>query len=163
MDPQAAELVEKINRVFPPTSKPADTDLIQHDTACVQCAWTGTHLEPFEGPILPFKALRGLHMEMSCLSAAGWRWALPSFLRYSLAGPHHDDLETESMIYFLGGVETSQPEARAGLALFDRSQLDCVLRVLEWCSTNPHWSNYCGSEAKRAVAFMKSLRDERHG
>lgn len=119
VDASAAALIEEIDRILPPIPKPADTELVEHPSGCLQCSYVRDDLRKYDGQRLPHLPLRGLHMEMTCLSAAGWRWALPSFLSYSLSGPHHDDIETEFMIYFLGGVESSQPEARARLALFD--------------------------------------------
>ncbi len=160
-DERAAELIAQIKRAFPPVSKPADVDLVEHPAGCVECAWVENHLRSVPGPLLPREALRGLHSDMSCLTPAGWRWALPSFLRHCLTGPHDDDLETEYMIYFLGGVDASQPDAREQLALFDQSQIDCVLRVLEWCSATPQWSEYCAVEIERAIAFMTCLHNER--
>ena len=156
----ALALIGEIDRIFPAVVKPADNDLVEHPVDCVQCSWVRNHLRPFDGPILPREALRGLHDDMSCLTAAGWRWAVPSFLRHCLSGPHIDDIETEFMIYFLGGVEASEPDIAARLASFDDAQISCLCHVLEWCTTHPHWSDYCADNVARALMFLRCLREK---
>jgi hypothetical protein len=157
------DLITEINRVFPSVAKPADHDLVVHANDCVQCEWTAKHLSQFTGPILPRDALRGLKSEMSCLTTAGWRWALPSFLRNCLSdetiSPIDDD-ETEFMIYFLGGVETSQSDATAALRPLSDAQISCIVHVLEWCGANPQWSEYCGGDIERAIRFLRYLHSE---
>jgi hypothetical protein len=155
------DLLAEIDLVFPSVEKPEDNQLVVNCSDCVQCAWVVSHLRKFVGYELPREALRGLHSEMSCLTPVGWRWAIPSFLRYCLisAGLDNDDIQTEYMIYFLGGVASSQPAAAIGVATFDDTQIACLIRVLEWCLMQSFWSEDWGSDIAGAVHFLRRLRD----
>jgi len=159
----ADSLLIEVENTFPPIDKPKGLDLSFHKDDCPHCEYLRQDLEVFEGRELPPQALREIYSEMSCLSAAGWRWALPSYLKHCLKVPlavalHYNDGETEFLIYNLGPKEEHQAETIERLSLLNQSQIDCLIHFLEWCSVHEHWSNYCAEDIQRALAFMHTVQ-----
>lgn len=81
------ELLDELDRLLPPVDKPEGPDLSFHPSGCDACDMLRTELAIWPGRKLPMEALFWLHDDMSSLSAAGWRWALPSYLRLVLESP----------------------------------------------------------------------------
>jgi hypothetical protein len=157
MDTQA--MIEEVERVFTPVSKPSGLELSFHKLDCDQCAYLRNDMEIYKDQWLPPQALRYLHGEMSCLSAKGWRWVLPSYLRHCLtADSSHDDLETEFLIYNLGPDLKFQRETIKRLSLLNGEQVNCLVHLLEWCAKHPHWSEYCPEDISKALSFMRTLK-----
>ena len=155
----SAELLAEVNKVFPHVEKPKGLELSFHKDACFLCEYLRRDLQEFSGRELPARGLRLIYNEMSCLSAAGWRWALPSYLRHSLtASATYDDCETEFLIYNLGPKPEHQEETIQRLAHLDDEQIACLIHFLEWCANHPHWSDYCADSIASAQSFMRLLR-----
>lgn len=76
------QLKTEIEAVFSFVEKPKDEALSFHKDGCFQCEYLRKDLAPYQGQALPSEAIREIHQDMSCLSAQGWRWVLPSYLRF---------------------------------------------------------------------------------
>ncbi len=98
---------------------------------------------------------------MSCLSAAGWRWALPSYLKRCITQDLHDPIETEFLIYNLSPGEEHKAESEQRLSKLSLEQLDCLVHFTEWCNEHPHWSEYCPEEIPMAFEFLNSVKESR--
>lgn len=154
-----ADLIKEVEDVFPPVPKPQGLELSFHQNGCDECRLVRQDLEGYRDPELPFKALRYLHSEWSCLSAKGWRWALPSYLKHCLTvDSTYDDMETEFLIYTLRPDLKYQKDTLERLSLLSRSQLDCLIHFLEWCAAHPHWSEHCPDDITQALSFMRTVK-----
>ena len=69
---------KEIESFFPFVDKPKGIALSFHKKDCHQCKELREDLEDFKGQQLPPKTIRYIHQELSCLSAEGWCWVLPS-------------------------------------------------------------------------------------
>jgi hypothetical protein len=159
VDTQA--LLEEINAVLPPVPKPEGTAISFHESGCSHCEYLRNDLAQYTDSELSNEDIRSLHQEMSCLSARGWRWVLPSYLRRCLTQDLYDPVETEFLIYNLGPSEEHDAETRERLALLSQQQVACLGNFLEWCRAHPHWSEYCGNDIERARVFIRSVLDTR--
>lgn len=154
-------LRDEIDIAFPPVPKPVGDAISFHADDCANCQLVREHLSQYDGPYLPDDAIRYLFDELSCLSAAGFRWVLPSYLRRCLAlESGYDALETEFLIYNLAPGPEYEDEARARLSDLSQSQLRCVQHFVEWCQTDPHWASYCSAELEKAASFVRSLQEK---
>jgi len=154
-----ADLVKEVEDVFPSISKPQGLDLTFHKTGCDECMYVRQDMEGITGAELPFKTLRYLHDEWSCLSAKGWRWVLPSYLKHCLTvDSTYDDMETEFLIYNLGPELKYQKDTLERLSLLNQAQIECLIHFLQWCEVHPHWSEYCPEDIAQALAFMRTVR-----
>jgi hypothetical protein len=116
-------------------------------------------LEKYRDPELPGEAIRVIYQEMTSLSALGWRWVLPSYLKHCLTAgekPPRGDL-TEFLIYNLGPEPKFQGEARERLSLLNQQQISCLVRFLEYLASDPEWSGYCQMNIDRALQFISGL------
>ena len=152
-------LLREVKEVFPPVPKPPDIQISFHKVGCPDCQYLREDLREFSGPELPFEVLRDVHQEMTCLSAKGWRWVLPSYLTHCLTTESvYDDMETEFLIYNLGPELKYQKETLERLSLLNKAQVECLIHFLEWCSVHEHWSTYSPENIASAIAFMRTVR-----
>ena len=150
-------LLQEIDALLPPVPKPVGTAISFHESECAHCEYLRNYLAQYTAPELPDEAIRYLHQEMSCLSARGWRWVLPSYLRRCLTQDLYDPVETEFLIYRLGPSAEHENEMRERLSALSQQQVGCLAHFLEWCRAHPHWSEYCGDDIERARAFIRSV------
>lgn len=154
-----AHLLSEIEEVFPFVHKPSGLALSYHKVGCINCEMLRRDLEAYSKMELPKEVLRYLHNEMGCLSAKGWRWILPSCLRYCVSVDDTcDNLETEFLIYNPGPDLKFQKETMERLSDLNDLQVQCLIHFLEWCSVHPHWSEYCQEDIQRGLAFMETYR-----
>lgn len=133
-------LRKEIEPAFTFVEKPNGLSLSFHKDDCHQCGYLRDDLAQYKGKELPPEGIREIHQEMSCLSAQGWRWALPSYLRYCLteeAG--YDQLEIEFLIYNLAPELKYQLETKRRLSALSQDQILCLINFLEWCKVHEHW------------------------
>jgi hypothetical protein len=98
MDTEA--LLKEIDNVFPGIAKPKGLDLTFHKVGCMQCQDLREDFFQYTDANLPPEAIRYLHQELSCLSAKGMLWVLPSYLKYCLSDAgRYSGMETEFLIY----------------------------------------------------------------
>lgn len=146
---------------MPMVQKPPARSIMFHESGCFQCEYVRSDLEQYTEPSLPDEAIRYLHNDMSCLSAAGWRWALPSYLKRCITQDLHDPIETEFLIYNLSPGEEHKAESEQRLSKLSLEQLDCLVHFIEWCNEHPHWSEYCPEEISMAFEFLNSVKESR--
>jgi hypothetical protein len=94
---------------------------------------------------------------MNTLSAQATQWILPSYLRTAISTSEPHDRVPEFLIYNLGPDSEYEEETRQRLALLNPSQVDCLLKVLEYWQRHHHWGEYCPDDIRKAVVFLKSL------
>lgn len=153
------ELKTEIEKVFPFINKPKGITISFHKDSCCQCRYLREDLEKFNGRELSPEAIRQIHQEMSCLSAAGWRWVLPSYLRYSITeAAEYSKIETEFLIYNLSPELKYQPETIQRLSALSKDQILCLLHFLEWCKQHKYWGEYCQEEICSGINFLMTLR-----
>jgi uncharacterized protein DUF6714 len=150
-------LLAEIDQVLPPVSKPKPNAVPIHATGCGQCDDLRADLAEYNDPVLPPEAIRYIHNDLSCLSAHGLRWVLPSYLKVCLTRDKYDPLETEFPIYSLAPSPEDEPDTRQRLSALNLRQLMCLLHFLEWCRDHAHWSAYCPEEIADAILFLQSV------
>lgn len=152
------QLLQEVENTFPFVQKPKGIEISFHKDDCLLCRYLREDLEEYDQPEIPQAGIQEVHTEMSCLSATGWRWVLPSYLRQSLAaaGDIYDN-ETEFLIYNLGPAPEYQPETLERLSALNPQQIACLIHFLEWCSDHEHWSGYCPEEIHRGLAFLREI------
>ena len=155
---KAEDLEQELENVFPFTDKPKGIDLSFHQDNCLHCQFLRNDLEIYNDKRLNKEGIRELYNDMSCLSAKGWAWVFPSYLRLCL----HQEAslfanETELLIYNLGPETECEEETKQRLSGFSHQQLQCILHFINWWQTNEHWSKYFASELERANSFISGL------
>jgi hypothetical protein len=150
-------LLEDISAVLPPVAKPARGEIAFHKNGCDQCNYLREYLDQYQGDTLPNEAIRYLHDEWSCLSAAATRWVLPSYLTRCLTQDLYDPLETEFLIYALGPEPKYELETTQRLSKLSHQQIGVLQNFLTWCREHAHWSTYCPDEVARATAYIDRL------
>jgi hypothetical protein len=152
------KVLKEVEQAFPFVQKPKGIDISFHRDDCAHCQYLRGDLEEYDQPEIPRAGIRAVHSEMSCLSAAGWRWVLPSYLRQSLANTGDIyDTETEYLIYNLGPDQKYQTETLERLSALNSQQIACLIHFLEWCADHEHWSDYCPEEINRGLEFLRSV------
>jgi hypothetical protein len=153
----AQALLEEIATVLPPVEKPGREDIAFHKSGCDQCNYLRKDLEQYQGKTLPDEAIRYLHNEWSCLSAAATRWVLPSYLVRCLTQDTYDPLETEFLIYTLAPEAKYELETTQRLSKLSHQQIGVLRNFMAWCREHPHWSTYCPTEVARGSEFIERL------
>jgi hypothetical protein len=152
------ELLAEIRRAYPVVEMPKKRGLRFHAEGCVQCQYLSDYLDEHRGQPIDGEIIRYMHQEMSCLSAAGWAWALPHYLPFCLTPEaEYNQMETEFLIYGLGPRDEHKTEAKERLSALSDPQIDCLKSFLGWLSVHPKWSEYCPEDISRAERFLDEL------
>ena len=152
-------LKKEVEKVFPFVEKPKGLALSFHKDDCDQCGYLREDVDKYEGRELPPEGIREIHQEMSCLSAKGWRWVLPSYLLYSLTEKaSFSQMETEFLIYNLAPELKYQIEAKQRLSALNQDQLLCLVHFLEWCQKHEYWGQHCPKEIASGLGFLSTVR-----
>lgn len=152
-------LIQEIENCFPYVEKPQGLALPFHKNGCHQCEFLVEDLELYKEQQIPEKGIREAYTEMSCLSAKGWRWVLPSYLRLCVLSVEECRDFTEFLIYNLSPAEAHKAGAKERLSELNQEQLNCILSFLNWCQTSGHWvSKYCPENVAQAVVFINELK-----
>ncbi|MDF1780862.1 MAG: hypothetical protein P1U67_06155 [Alcanivoracaceae bacterium] len=155
---KAETLLQEIQSVMPPVQKPVGIDICFHKDGCFECEALRREIQKFGGKELPTEGIREIHQDMSSLSAKGWRWALPSYLEFSLSEDASvRNTETEFLIYNLAPAPEHQAETKERLSELNREQIVCLLHFLEWCLNHEHWGQYCQEDIKAGIAFLSTI------
>ena len=150
-------LLEEIATVLPPVAKPARGEIAFHKSGCDHCHYLRGDLDQYHGETLPDEAIRSLHNDWSCLSAAATRWVLPSYLARCVTQDLYDPLETEFLIYMLAPEPKYELETTQRLSKLSHLQIGVLRNFLTWCSEHPHWSTYCADEVAMATRYIDRL------
>ena len=152
-------VLSHVEQVFGFIKKPRGNSISFHKNDCLQCKFLRQELQPYKDMELPYQGIFCVFQDMSCLSAKGWRWVLPSYLRYCLTKEAEiSGMETEFLIYNLGPNIGHQTETLERLSDLNQEQINCLLNFLFWCREHDYWSKYYLSDIKRAIGFIQKLR-----
>ena len=153
------ELEPAISEEFPFIPMPEKESLKFHSHGCLECDYLANDLDYVRCKEINGEVIRLIHREMFCLSAAGWCWALPHYLRFCLTPEaEYNRMETEFLIYNLGPAEQFEEESKERFSLLSQRQISCLLLFLEHLEQSPHWSEYCPENIARARKFIGALR-----
>ncbi|MFZ6721720.1 DUF6714 family protein [Undibacterium sp. Ji49W] len=156
MDSKA--LFDEIELALPEVPMPINAELTFHKTDCLQCEYLRNELEENRDKEITGKLIRYLHMELSCLSSASWRWILPHYLKFSLTPEAvRNTFETQSIIFNLGPDPAFQADTKVRLSSLNQKQITCLVHFLEWLKNHTHWNEYCPEDIDGALKFMRSL------
>jgi hypothetical protein len=153
-------LLKEIDEVFPLVEKPVGVELSFHKDDCGHCVYLRRDLEKYTEKALSADVIHIIHDEMSSLSAKGWRWALPSYLKYCITvnvTDYVDDRETEFLIYSLSPSKEFENETIEHLSELNKEQIECLIHFLEWCQNHQYWSDYCAENLANSIIFLKKL------
>ena len=151
-------LAQELEKVFPFIEKPKGIDLSFHKDDCFHCRYLRNDLKDFKGNQLSKDGIRELYNDMSCLSASGWAWVFPSYLRLCLnQEASYFANETEFLIYNLGPEKKYKEETMQRLSCFSSQQLKCILHFIGWWQNNEHWAQFCDRELEQANEFISEL------
>jgi hypothetical protein len=154
--PDTATLAQEIDEAFPFVDMPPIAELIARD--CTDCEYLAEELERYKGRDINGDAIRLVHQELSHLSAEGWRWILPHYLRFCLtAEAEYNRMETEFLIYNLGPDLEFQTDTTQRLSLLTTDQISCLIDFLAWCQNQEYWKEYCPDNINKAIGFLRTL------
>lgn len=154
MHPQV--LLERIQVQFPAIARPAGEGALLHGGDCAQCNALHDSLRGVDAPMLPLAALRGIYDQVEHLSAAGWRWVLPSYLTHCLLLANSQTLlDTEFLTFDLGASMHGLAESVQRLDAFTAEQKACLVLFLEWCGQQEDWADLCGEDIDSALAALQ--------
>lgn len=154
-------LREEIENAFNFVAKPAHGVFLVRRDNRYDCQYVTDALDAYNEMELPPQALRYLHSDLFCLSPIGFRWVLPSYLRYCVSDTailYRDELlETEFLIYHLSHDSQYQAEVMQQLAIMNSQQIDCLISFVGWCKEGD-WGEYYSDHLAKAHAFLITLR-----
>jgi hypothetical protein len=155
----ADTLLQEITMVFPQTEMPSLSELISHGHDCPVCNDLQEDLEQYMGKEITANVIRMIYLDMSHLSAKGWRWILPHYLKFSLTPEaEYSRMETEFLIYKLRPAPEFEEATEQRLSALDDVQFACLIHFLEWCLNQPFWRAYCPNDIKSAISFLSTSR-----
>ena len=119
-------------------------------------------IEEFRVRTVSEELIRAVYLELHNLSAEGWSWILPYYLRYCLG----DDMENfrtelEFLIYKLDPKKEFLKTATENLSLMSKRQIECLIKVVQWCMSDQHWSKYFPENLQGAMRFLQGLRKKK--
>ena len=153
MHPQV--LLDRVEVEFPLIARPLGDRVLLHTGDCAACHALRESLTGVDGPHLPLAALRGIYDQVDHLSAAGWRWVLPSYMFHCLhLARSQSELETEFLTFNLGASMHGLAESVDRLSAFTAGQKKCLVLFLEWCGEHEDWADYCGEDIDSALAAL---------
>ncbi|WP_237466090.1 DUF6714 family protein [Vibrio stylophorae] len=152
-------LFTQIADAFPAMEKPQGMALTFHPRGCPHCLFLRDDLAEYQRHPLPEAAIRVVQHEMSCLSAAGWLWVMPSYLLHCLKYiDERDRSEIQFLIYNLAPKPAYVEETKMRLVHFNRAQLQCLVQFLQCCQAHKHWSVHCEAALQQALNFVCDLQ-----
>ena len=151
-------LKAEIESAFPLVEMPDPANLPFHGADCHACHDLVQDLEAYRGKEGGSDVIRRVHQEMSHLSAEGWAWVLPHYLRFCLTQEgQHSRAETEFLIYNLRPELRFQADTARRLALLTARQVTCLIDFLEWCLSQPYWREFFADDIAHATNFLRVL------
>jgi hypothetical protein len=152
-----ADVITAIEESFPFGARPPDENLMEHPTGCLLCdcerEWILERSEPHPAE-LSEDAARGASLELTCFSAAGVQWLMPSLLRCALQDSSGDNLVAERLIYrFAAGLDS---DFLQNLNLLTSDQIGVIIQVLVF-SAATDFNEFYQNQLLRAIAFLRSI------
>jgi hypothetical protein len=152
--------LDEITISFPQEEMPSKEKLCIHRDNCRTCADLRDDLDETRGKEITGDVFRIIHQELSCLSAKGWRWILPYYLRYCLSEEGQESqMETEFLIYQLSPSDEFKDDSIKRFAFLQQNQIECLLHFLDRCSAHPYWNEYFTEDLNKAKYFLCKLSE----
>jgi len=152
-------LLKEIESVFPFVDMPGKNEFLFRKNGCFECDGLQSDLEGYRNKEITGEAIRLVHQELSNLSAKGWQWILPHYLRFCLTPEaEYNRMETEFLIYSLSPLPEFEQDTLLRLSLLDKEQINCLMHFLSWCENQQHWKDYCLEDIGRAQKFLSSIK-----
>lgn len=162
IDMNVENIKEEILNTFEFIAKPKQGAFVAHRDNCSECQYLREAMDSYNEMELPPQALRYLHTELSCLSAVGFQWVFPSYLRYCVSDVailyREDHLETEFLIYHLSPELKFQSDLIRKLSILESNQINCLISFIEWCQGCEWWAEYCPDNLSKAHDFLMTMR-----
>jgi hypothetical protein len=151
-------LLKEIESAFPFVKMPSQMEISFHKSNCDKCKYLRNDLEDYRNKEVTGDTIRYLHQDMSCLSAKGWLWILPYYLRFCIAPEaEYSRDEKESLIFNLSPDLKFQSETLERLSLLNQTQINCLIHFVEEYSKSEYWNTYYSDDIKRAINFLRTL------
>ncbi|WP_141291854.1 DUF6714 family protein [Ideonella azotifigens] len=134
---------------------------ILHDPKCPECSELVNDLQSTPCCV-GGELIRKLYQELSHLSATGWMWILPIYLRYCLSDEAiYNRFETEFLIFNLSPNEIFKGDVRGRLAFITDDQLQVLIDLLIWLHSDEYWEDRWGGRIMAGVDFLTKLKADR--
>jgi len=154
-----SSLLKEIDSVFPFVEMSDENALVLHENGCLECNDLKNELKDYRNKEITGEVVRLLYIEMTSLSAKGWQWFLPHYLRFCLSPEaEYNRLVTELLIYSLRPSPEFEQDTLLRLSLLDKEQINCLMHFLSWCENQQHWKDYCLEDIGRAQKFLSSIK-----
>ncbi|MFZ2725174.1 MAG: DUF6714 family protein [Methylococcaceae bacterium] len=151
-------LLKEIQSVFTFVDMPNGNDLVFHKNGCFECNGLQNDIEDYRNKEITGEVIRLVHQELSSLSAKGWRWILPYYLRFCLTSDaEYNRMETEFLIYNLRPSLEFQQDTVTRLSILNKDHINCLIHFLMWCEGQQYWRDYCLEDIKMAKSFLSSI------
>jgi hypothetical protein len=161
MKSHAQSLSERIRKAFPLVERPDDAELTVHGEPCAFCSGLLDDLGETRGKEIPADRVRCLFGELSCLSPAGFRWALPSYLDAIFADDANLELGEFLAYHFCGELRADEDaEREARTQILTPEQIDCLVLVLR--ELRAEYGRVYFDSFDEAIAFLQQRRDKMH-
>jgi hypothetical protein len=150
-------LLKEIEAEFPFVERPPTSNLVFH-SGCGGCADLIDDLEGLTGSSISVEGIRAIHQSLPHLSAEGWRWMLPSYLRYAITPEaEYNRMEVEFLVYSLRPRLNFQADTAKRLSLLAPGQIRCLIDFLKCCRSNKFWKEYFPEDIEEATNYLSSL------
>ena len=147
----------KIREAFPPVTRPPDAELTVHGSDCFHCSALIDEFKDERGGTFSTERARWLVGELSLLSPAGFRWALPSYLAAVIADDADQDLGEFLAYHFCGDPRADEAaEREARVRVFSKDQIDCLIQILH--KVRSMLGSVYFSDVDEAITFLNQRK-----
>jgi hypothetical protein len=155
-----ADVITAIEESFPFVARPPNEQLMEHPTGCILCdcerEWIMARSEPHPAE-LSEDAARGASLELSCYSASGAKWLMPSLLRCALSESNSSDpLVAERLLYSFAYRSALNFQER--LTLMSSDQIAVIIKLFVFQRDRTVLRKRFRFELLKAIAFLRSLQ-----
>ncbi len=153
------DLLRKIELAFPFVEMPPSWSLISNlATQRAGGAELLHELEEYRGRPIDSELLRSIHQDLHSLSAEGWSWILPHYLRFCMSEAGLDSrAELEFLIYKLDPQPDFHQETVTNLRLLTKRQIKCLIDIVRWCMRDEWFSEYFPEDLQGAMRFLNGI------
>lgn len=149
-----SDLLNKIDAAFPVVEMPAKDQLVFEKYKGGECDEIA---EDLEQPLASDEVVKIVCRNLSCLSAKGWVWVLPFYLKYCLSEKAMTNrTETEFLIYNLSPAPEFVSDTNQRLRELNNQQIRVLIYFLEWCLSNEYWKEFYRCEIEGALTYLNN-------
>ena len=153
-----ATVLRAIEEAFPVVARRPDEELMEHKTGCTLCdcerQWILERSQPYPTE-LSDDAVRGISLELSCYSAAGLQWVMPSLARAALKNSGGDDLVAERWVISLANSQSGS-ENRRRLRWLTRQQIAALVALFNFKFDQTDRSYR--TDIAKAISLLRTLK-----